>query len=420
MTYSEVLEYLFTQIPMFHREGASAYKPGLELIRNLCSAIGDPQMSYPCIHIAGTNGKGSTSSLLASILQVSGKKVGLFTSPHLHDFRERMKVNNQMPEREWVVDFVQKHMPLFRTYKPTFFEMTTAMAFAYFAEAKVDIAVIEVGMGGRLDATNIITPILSVITNIGLDHTDFLGHTLSEIAAEKAGIIKPHVPVVIGETHSETEPVFQAKAQAGVSPLFFADQTSEAKNWECALKGIYQERNKCTVYAAVQVLNQYAYMHLSEDIVRQGFEQVVRRTGLNGRWQQLAFSPRIICDTGHNAHGIRYVAEQLRLERGNHRLIVVFGMVRDKDVSEVLRLLPVDAEYVFTQASIPRALPADQLARTAATYGLNGEVVCHVPDAVKKARQMAGPEDLIFVGGSTFVVAEIVSDINTGEDEYAI
>lgn len=410
MNYAEVLDYLFNQVPMFHREGAAAYKPGLDLIRKLCELMGNPQMSYPCIHVAGTNGKGSTSSMLSSVLQVSGKKVGLFTSPHIRDFRERMKVNNEIPTEGWVIGFMEHNMPLFLELKPTFFEMTTAMAFTYFAESKVDMAVIEVGMGGRLDATNIIEPVLSVITNIGLDHMDFLGDTLEKIAMEKAGIIKQNIPVVVGEAEGALRVVFESKAKECGAPLVFADQTHAVRDWNCALKGIYQEKNKCTVFAAIQALNAFQSMGLTDQMVEQGFAEVLQRTGLMGRWQQLSVVPKIICDTGHNAHGMRYVVEQLEQERGDHRLWIVFGMVKDKDITSVLRLLPKDAYYLFTQASIPRAMPREQLAEMARAFELKGETVVDVPTAIARAKSMAGPDDLIFIGGSTFIVSEIKTD----------
>lgn len=392
---------------MFHRTGAAAYKPGLDQIQRLCNAIGNPQMSYPCVHVAGTNGKGSTSSLLASVLQCSGKRVGLFTSPHIQDFRERMKVNGTVPSQSWVCEFVESNMPIFLELEPTFFEMTTAMAFAYFAVSHVDVAVIEVGMGGRLDATNIIEPILSVITNIGLDHTEFLGHTVQEIAIEKGGIIKRNTPVVVGEADALLKGVFEQKAKSLNAPLVYADQTLDVMDWNCALKGIYQKRNKCTAYAAIQALNRYSGMQLSDRLIQQGFEEVLNRTGLSGRWQQIGNEPRVICDTGHNAHGIRYVVEQLLQETASNQLYIVFGMVKDKDIDSVLALLPTDAYYFFTQASIPRAMPREQLAEMAAKYHLKGETVETVSEGIAKAKTLARPQDIIFIGGSTFIVSEI-------------
>lgn len=407
MTYDQVLSYLFTQVPMFHREGASAYKPGLEVISALCAALDHPQKKYPSIHVAGTNGKGSTSSMLSSVLQCSGKKVGLFTSPHIHDFRERMRVNQQMPSQAWVVDFVVQNKPHFDRLQPTFFEMTTAMAFFYFAQCEVDVAVIEVGMGGRLDATNLLVPMLSVITNIGLDHTDFLGHTLAEIAMEKAGIIKPGVPVVVGESDAEVGEVFERRSLEMRAPLVYADQQAPAGHWDGALGGAYQQKNKCTVYAAVCELRKLTEWALDDSLVRRGFLEVIQRTGLWGRWQQLGNRPRVVCDTGHNAHGMQYVVQQLEKERGSGALIVVFGMVKDKDTDSVLRLLPTDAYYIFTQARIPRAMPKEDLACRAAAFGLTGEVASDVPQALVIAQKRARPEDLIFIGGSTFIVSEI-------------
>lgn len=372
-SYTKTIEYLYNRLPVFHQVGASAYKPGLDNSIRLMNGLNNPQNDYRTIHIAGTNGKGSVSHFLAAILQKAGYKVGLYTSPHLVDFAERIRVNGQMIEQQYVVDFVAQHKDLFSEIEPSFFEATMAMAFQYFADCHVDVAIIEVGLGGRLDSTNIIQPELSVITNISFDHIEFLGDTLEKIAFEKAGIIKPNTPVVIGEMHPETRPVFEKKALQENAPICFAEeklaalfnkyedgkmyiQTSDNKLFAVGLNGRYQLKNVVTILTAIEQLRVLKY-DISDEALKEGFEHVVELTGLQGRWQELQHNPIVVCDTGHNVGGIRYVTEQLKAQ--NYKTLrIVIGMVNDKDVSAVLALLPVKAQYYFTQANIPRALPA--------------------------------------------------------------
>ena len=386
--------------------------------------LGNPQTAYPTIHIAGTNGKGSTSHLIAAALQEAGLRVGLYTSPHLVDFRERIRVNGQMIPEEAVVQYVNDNRAFLDALKPSFFESTMGMAFAFFKTAQVDIAVIEVGLGGRLDSTNIITPWLSVITNIGLDHTEFLGNTLPEIAAEKAGIIKPHVPCVIGESDPLTAPVFSAQAAAVESPITFADkQPSEAlKNMPMsAEEGAYQQKNRRTAYVALQVLMQQKHPELAllnEDAIARGFAHFMSLTGLRGRWETLSKEPLVICDTGHNAHGIRTYVDSLRQlhddrsalynasQSDNSFLRIVFGMVQDKDVNEVLALLPREAVYYWTQATTHRAIPAEEMRRMALAHGLIGQTYASVEEAVTVALEASSPRDIVFIGGSNYVVGE--------------
>lgn len=430
MNYEETLHYLYNACPAFHQIGAGAYKPGLDNTWALMQYLNNPHMAFPAVHIAGTNGKGSVSHMIAASLQSMGLKVGLYTSPHLVDYRERIRINGQMISRDYVVQFVDKHKAFLENVKPSFFEITMALAFDYFACEKVDIAVIEVGLGGRLDATNVITPLLSVITNIGLDHTEFLGNTLAQIAGEKAGIIKPQVPCVIGETDVETMPVFMNKAdecgllgnglETSDCRLYFADQCCYlAKERmriaaDCELKGIYQQKNCQTAFVALRAL--YPIL-VREGIVAQqvgfseavskGFRQVNKLTGLRGRWETLATNPTVICDTGHNSHGIKYVVEQLQNEKcsmPNAKLRMVFGMVNDKDVDVVLRLLPKDAVYYFTQAKTSRAIPAAELQSMASW--LTGKAYLSVKEAVQSAQKDATQEDIIFIGGSNYVVGE--------------
>lgn len=418
MTYQETIEYLYHQLPVFERTGDSAYKPGLDRVIVMDSILGNPHQNYKTIHVAGTNGKGSTSHILAAVLQAAGYKTGLYTSPHLKDFRERIRVNGEMIPEQYVVDFVQRYIPDFASLHPSFFELTMAMAFNYFAAEQVEIAVIEVGLGGRLDSTNIITPILSVITNISFDHQQFLGDTLAEIAGEKAGIMKPNVPVVIGEAEGLVKEVFIKHAQHTISPLYFAEEMTHLQvdndpdsfyNDEygrivMGLKGFYQEKNLTTVLAAVNLLKQQA-ISLPVDAVKQGIEHVIEWTGLQGRWQVLQHSPLLICDTGHNEAGIRYVMQQL-LQLSFARLHIVFGMVSDKDPHKILPLLPPHATYYFTQAAIPRALESHQLQQEAAPFGLRGMAYASVAGAIKAAKSAANDNDVIFIGGSSYVVAE--------------
>ena len=428
MTYQQTLNYLYASQPAFHLQGAAAYKPGLENTCLLMEHLGNPHCQFRSIHIAGTNGKGSTSHLIAAALQAAGYKVGLYTSPHLVDFRERIRINGQMVPEEYVVQFIAEHRLFLENIKPSFFETTMAMAFSYFAQQQVDIAVIEVGLGGRLDSTNIITPLLSVITNIGMDHTEFLGNTLAAIAREKAGIMKPHVPCVIGETHEETAPVFIACAQeCGIlgnglettdCRIWFADQCGYlAKRRmrevpDCQLHGTYQTRNIQTAYVALQVLNHYSPLQIPATAIADGFAHVCTMTGLRGRWEVLRLQPLTICDTGHNSHGIRYVANQLQtLISEGHTLRIVFGMVNDKDVDVVMRLMPTKAVYYFTQAATHRAIPAQEMCtlwNSLHTHfpAQHNAAYTSVAEAVHAAQTDATDTDVIFIGGSNYVVGE--------------
>lgn len=413
MNYKDILDYLYNSAPLFQQIGAGAYKEGLENTWALDEHFGHPHRSFRSIHIAGTNGKGSCSHTLAAILQEAGYKVGLYTSPHLIDFRERIRVNGQPVPEAYVIRFVEEERAFFEPLHPSFFELTTAMAFRYFAEEKVDVAVVEVGLGGRLDCTNIIRPDLCIITNISLDHVQFLGDTLEKIAGEKAGIIKPGIPVVIGETTPETRPVFQKKAEEVGAPIHFAEEEVKEvhPDWEYELKGLYQEKNRRTLWAALPLLQEGGYQ-ISESDIQAGFAHVVELTGLMGRWQKLQEHPTVVCDTGHNVGGIQYIAEQLR-RQVFRRLHIVIGMVNDKDVRGVLALLPREATYYFTQASVKRALPAGQLARLAAEAGLQGTCYPDVPSAVRAAQKESLPEDFIFVGGSSFIVADLLANRDT-------
>ena len=422
MTYDETLDYLYRQMPEYQQIGDKAYKAGLDNSLALDEIFDHPHRRYKTIHVGGTNGKGSTSHLLAAILQESGYKVGLYTSPHLVDFRERIRVNGEMISREFVVEFVERYKEQFEPVMPSFFELTTEMAFLYFARQEVDVAVIEVGLGGRLDSTNIISPDLSVITNIGFDHMKLLGNTLLEIATEKAGIIKPYTPVVIGEMgNTKVAQVFIDKAQSVDAPIVFAElymnnfaAERRESGWlfhangypevKGELKGLAQDKNARTVLTAVEILLETGYS-ITKEAVYQGFSNVTTITGLTGRWQQLQTLPKIICDIAHNAHGIRYVAEQLRSENFD-RLHIVFGMASDKDVDTVLSLLPQDAVYYFTKASVERALDEKMLARQAETYGLKGNSFGGVVEAMGAAKENADKNDLIFIGGSSFIVAD--------------
>ena len=413
MNYKDTLDYLYNSAPLFQQIGAGAYKEGLENTWALDEHFGHPHRSFRSIHIAGTNGKGSCSHTLAAILQEAGYKVGLYTSPHLIDFRERIRVNGQPVPEAYVIRFVEEERAFFEPLHPSFFELTTAMAFRYFAEEKVDVAVVEVGLGGRLDCTNIIRPDLCIITNISLDHVQFLGDTLEKIAGEKAGIIKSGIPVVIGETTPETRPVFLKKAEEVGAPIHFAEEEVKEMHpdWEYELKGLYQEKNRRTLWAALPLLQEGGYQ-ISESDIQAGFAHVVELTGLMGRWQKLQEHPTVVCDTGHNVGGIQYIAEQLR-RQVFRRLHIVIGMVNDKDVRGVLALLPREATYYFTQASVKRALPAGQLARLAAEARLQGTCYPDVPSAVRAAQKESLPEDFIFVGGSSFIVADLLANRDT-------
>lgn len=425
MTYEETLHYLYTSIPVFQHSGASAYKPGLDTSIALDNYLGNPHKTYKTIHVAGTNGKGSVSHLLAAILRQAGYKVGLFTSPHLIDFRERIRVNGKMIPQEYVVDFVERHRTTFEPLNPSFFELTSTMAFDYFRAEKVDFAVIEVGMGGRLDSTNIITPILSIITNISLDHTQFLGDTVEKIAFEKAGIIKPNVPALVGEVYSHSvAKVFSETAIKNDTLVYFASEEDllgesylmDTGEWYLdsveygqlfgELGGVVQVRNAKTVLAALNLLESVG-VNIPQEAVREGFERVVELTGLMGRWQTLQEKPKVICDTGHNIGGWEYLNIQLNeVIKHSRQTHMVVGMVNDKDINGVLELMPKDAFYYFTQASVARAMPAADFAAMAVGHGLSGVICNNVADAVARALERAHEEDTIFIGGSTFIVAD--------------
>ncbi len=405
MTYQETVAWMFDQLPMYQLQGAVAYKADLSNIEKLSTHLNHPEQKIKTIHIAGTNGKGSTSSMLASILQEAGYKVGLYTSPHMKDFRERIKINGNEISEEAVVEFIVQNKPFFEQESLSFFEMTVGMAFDYFEKEQVDVAVIEVGMGGRLDATNIITPLVSIITNIGKDHTAFLGETLAEIAGEKAGVIKPAVPVVIGEYTEETQPVFIQKTKEGNSPIYFASETYSTNQLTSDLGGLYQQKNIRTVRQAIELLRKYFTITTKNE--EEGLKNVVANTKLWGRWQVLQQNPKVIADTAHNDHGLSMVMEQLKTEKYKN-LYIVFGVVNDKDLDSVLPLLPKDAKYFFSKPNIFRGLDGELLAKKANEFNLNGEVVGSISEAYEKAKLVATPEDLIYIGGSTFVVAEIL------------
>jgi dihydrofolate synthase/folylpolyglutamate synthase len=406
MNYQETINWMFNQLPMYQLQGASAYKKDLTNTHLLLAHLENPQEKLKCIHVAGTNGKGSTSHMLASILQEAGYKVGLYTSPHLKDFRERIKINGKDISEKFVTDFINEHKSFFESNDMSFFEMTVGLAFDYFAKEKVDIAVIEVGMGGRLDATNIITPLVSVITNIGLDHTQFLGNTLQSISFEKAGIIKPNIPVIIGEYTSETKPVFLAKAKECNSEIYFAaDLVSET--YPSDLIGDYQIHNKKTVLQTISVLNSQNEFKITSENIKAGLLHVVKNTGLQGRWQQLREFPKVICDTAHNKNGLEIVLNQIQKEDFD-TLHIVLGVVNDKDLEEILPLFPKKANYYFCKPNIPRGLEVQILKEKATSFGLKGEVYNSVSEAYQKALGNAGATDFIYIGGSTFVVAEIL------------
>lgn len=406
MTYKETLEWMFHQLPMYQLQGASAYKKDLTNAILLAKYLGNPEKKLRTIHVAGTNGKGSTSHMLASILQESGYKVGLYTSPHLKDYKERIKINGVEIAEEFVVNFISKHKLFFESNELSFFEMTVGLAFEYFYENEVDIAVIEVGMGGRLDATNIITPLVSIITNIGLDHTAFLGSTLDRIATEKAGIIKETVPVVIGEYTTETKKVFLEKAIEQQSEIYFASEIIK-ENYPSDLIGTYQIHNKKTVLQAVTVLQSKYGFAIADEKVKIGLLQVIKNTGLQGRWHQLGENPKVICDTAHNINGLEIVLQQLKTEKFEH-LHLVLGFVNDKNLDEILPLFPKNGIYYFCSPAVTRGLPTDLLQLKATENDLQGKVYLSVSEAYKAAIRQAKKSDLIFVGGSTFVVAEIL------------
>lgn len=429
VNYQETINYLFSALPMFHRVGVAAYKPNLDNTLVLANALGNPQQHLKCIHVAGTNGKGSTSHMLASILQAAGFNVGLYTSPHLKDFRERIKINGEMVSEEWLTNYVQKNKKLYDEIHPSFFEMSTIMAFSYFAEMKTDINVIETGLGGRLDSTNIISPELSIITNIGWDHMNLLGNTIEKIAIEKGGIIKEKISVVISETQKETTSIFTNIAKEKHSEIYFADanfkieiqhynlledrmQFSVLKNnieyldaLSCDLTGQYQLKNLLGVFQSIELIREkYA---ISDEHIRHGLSAVKENTGLKGRWQILSRNPLTICDTGHNEQGLIEVLSMLE-KIPHQKLHFVLGVVDDKDLSKMLKMLPKKAQYYFCKADIPRGLSPDILQNNAHRFDINGETYNSVTLALETAKLNAKPEDLIFIGGSTFTVAEII------------
>lgn len=426
MTYDETVTYLFNCAPPFQQVGGAAYKEGLSTTIALDNHLGNPHKKFRTIHVAGTNGKGSTSHTLAAILQECGYKVGLYTSPHLIDFRERIRVNGVTASKEYVVDFVDRYKDFFEPLQPSFFELTTAMAFNYFAEQQVDIAIIEVGLGGRLDCTNIITPELCIITNISLDHTQFLGNTLQEIANEKAGIIKSRIPVVIGETTSETKEVFLRKAQECNAPIIFAEEEALLRTitplengyeyhsdvfgkFTGELRGKYQQKNTNTLLSAIKTLRNKGFA-ITDESLRKGFANVCTLTGFMGRWQKIQENPRVVCDAGHNIGGIKYITDQLE-KIDCREMRIVFGMVNDKDITSVLKLMPHNAKYYFTQASIKRAMPAEELREMAKKHNLKGNSYPTVEKALKTAIADSSAEDFIFVGGSCFIVADLLSTL---------
>ena len=406
MNYQDTIHWLFNQLPVYQLQGASAYKTDLTNTLLLVKHLNNPEKHLKCIHVAGTNGKGSTSHLLASILQEAGYKVGLYTSPHLKDFRERIKINGVEITEEFVCEFVAINKSFFEANELSFFEMTVGLAFEYFAKEKTDINIIEVGMGGRLDSTNIINPLVSVITNIDLDHTRFLGNTLESIATEKAGIIKKDVPVVIGEYTPKTKEVFLAKAKETHSDIFFASELIK-ENYPTALLGDYQISNKKTALQSIRILQQRGNFVITEENIQNGFLNVIKNTGLQGRWQQLMSQPKVICDTAHNSHGLKIVLNQIRNEKFNE-LHFVLGVVNDKDLDEILPLFPKEAHYYFCKPNIPRGLDAEILQQKAAAFHLNGKVYNSVSNAYQAALQNANKSDFVYIGGSTFVVAEVL------------
>jgi dihydrofolate synthase/folylpolyglutamate synthase len=428
MNYRETVAFLYEQLPMFTRIGQKAYKKDIGNIKHLCEKLGQPERSFKSIHVAGTNGKGSTSHMLAAVLQSAGFKTGLFTSPHIHDFRERIRINGEMIPEAAVIEFVERIFPL--EIEPSFFEITAAMAFDHFAAEQVDIAVIETGLGGRLDSTNILSPILSVITNIGMDHMDLLGDSLEKIASEKAGIIKKNTPVVIGETIAETESVFLNKAAAESAPLSLSDEhfkvkageyhfpkrwfsvldkhSASEKKYALDLPGLYQEKNLATVLTALQQLRNLG-LNISETAVEKGLSHVKTLTGIKGRWEQISKHPDIILDAGHNRDGIKALMTQLETEYPKTTKHIITGFVRDKEIADILRLFPGDALYYFTNAHLPRALPHGELQMLAENQGLKGKSYDDVNQALAEARRGAEPGDVILICGSFFILSELTA-----------
>lgn len=433
MNYAQTIDYLFTKLPMYSRIGAAAYKEDLTNTIDLCEFLGNPQKKFKTIHVAGTNGKGSVSHMLAAIFATAGYKTGLYTSPHLKDFRERIKINGEMVSEQFVIDFTEKIAPKISEIEPSFFEITVAMAFDHFATEAVDIAIIEVGLGGRLDSTNIITPELSVITNIGWDHMNMLGDTLAKIAIEKAGIIKQNVPVVIGETLPETLPVFESIAKERNAPLILASNTREVINWKWEktaekhilqnvlvaeietnnqreqfrldLPGIYQLKNLVTVLACCDQLTMQGW-DLPQEKIKEALEQAKKLTGLHGRWEVIQYSPTVVLDVAHNIDGIQQLLQQIQVTQ-HDQLHIIYGMVKDKEIDSILKLLPKQARYYFTKAQIPRALPQDELERQALKYGLNGQSFSNVNTALYAASVNAKKNDLVIICGSIFLVGEL-------------
>ncbi len=404
--FNECITFLYAQLPMFQNQGKKAYKPGLDRVIQLCETLNNPHKKIKTIHLAGTNGKGSCSHMLASILQEQGLKVGLYTSPHLVHFNERIKINGQAISEAKILEFVNKIRPSIEQIKPSFFEITAAMAFYYFEQEKVDVAIIETGLGGRLDSTNIITPILSIITNISYDHTDILGNTLTKIAIEKAGIIKPGIPVCIGEYTSETKPVFIKKAAERNAEITFCKPNIHHK-FECDLKGSYQQKNINTVTTAVKILTEKSFK-ISSDTIKKGLSNVIKNTGLQGRWQILQNKPKVICDTAHNESGVNFTMNQL-LTTPHENLHIVWGMVSDKDSSKILQLLPKNAIYYFCKPNVPRGKNAESLYTEAKNYSLQGNKHSSVKHAIEQALLNSKPKDVIYIGGSTFIVADALS-----------
>jgi len=403
VSYKETLDWMFGQLPMYQQKGAAALNAKLDNIIHLCNVLDNPEKKFKSIHVAGTNGKGSSSHMLASILQEAGYKVGLYTSPHLKDFRERIKINGKPIGKKFVTGFIEQQKPFFEYHKLSFFEMTVGMAFDYFAKEEVDIAVIEVGLGGRLDSTNIIAPEVSLITNIGLDHMQFLGDTLEKIALEKAGIIKPKVPVVISETQPETEMIFKLIAHQLKSNIVFAD-VEPAVGYKTDLLGDYQQKN---IAGVVATIHQLKHFNVPEETIAEGLKKVVENTGLLGRWQVLQEHPLVVCDTAHNKEGLQLVLKQVEKQSYN-KLHMVLGFVNDKDVRSVLTIFPKNARYYFVRPSIPRGMDAGVLEELAQEQGLRGKKYKSVQQGLKKALKKADESDMIYVGGSTFVVAEVV------------
>lgn len=402
-TYQEVVNWMFDRLPMYQRLGKSAFKGKLDNIRLFSEYLGHPEKQFGSIHIAGTNGKGSTSHMMASVLQEAGYKTGLYTSPHLKDFRERIRINGlKIPEAS-VIGFINKHKDFLEANQLSFFEMTVAMAFDYFANEKIDIAVIETGLGGRLDSTNIINPLISVITNIGFDHTDMLGDTLAKIAAEKAGIIKQNVPVVIGEYHQETFPVFESKSKDSNAELIKAFENT-IPDFECDLKGLYQSKNIRTVYTTLKNLKGFEFKQVNFET---GFQNVIKNTGLRGRWEKLKESPLVICDVAHNKEGLELAVQQIATCKFD-KLHLVLGVVREKKLEDILPLFPKTAQYYFCKPNVPRGLDAVVLQEKAKEYGLKGDIFNSVSEAYQSALEASGKGDFIYVGGSTFTVAEII------------